>query len=86
MNLPMIGVNEDLFLVYDHEQFYVERKGFEPRNIYEYLEIKKQIIKYKNTPGPIEELEDDLKGYFDYESQYWIFQLMLIYIQEFISH
>lgn len=65
--------NEELFLVYDHRRFYVERKGFEPRNIYEYLEIKKQIIKYKNTPGLIEELEDDLKGYFDYESQYWIF-------------
>lgn len=65
--------DENLFLVYDHRQFHVGRKGFEPRNIYEYLEIKKQIIKYKNTPGPIEELEDDLKGYFDYESQYWIF-------------
>ena len=27
--------NEDCFLVYDHRQFSVERKGFDPREIYE---------------------------------------------------
>lgn len=30
--------NEDIFLVYDHHQFNVEREGFEPRDIYTYLQ------------------------------------------------
>lgn len=30
--------NTDLFLVYDHRQFNVERKGFEPQGIYEHLQ------------------------------------------------
>lgn len=28
--------DDDVFLVYDHRQFYVERKGFEPKDIAEY--------------------------------------------------
>jgi hypothetical protein len=28
--------NEDAFVVYDHRQFYVERKGFKPRDIWEH--------------------------------------------------
>lgn len=30
--------NTDIFLVYDHRQFTITRDGFEPRDIYEYLE------------------------------------------------
>lgn len=29
--------NDDIFLVYDHRQFNIEREGFEPKNIYQYL-------------------------------------------------
>lgn len=29
--------NEDIFLVYDHRQFTVEREGYDPRDIYDYL-------------------------------------------------
>jgi len=30
--------NEDIFLVYDHRQFNIEREGFEPRDIHQYFE------------------------------------------------
>lgn len=30
--------NEDMFLVYEHRDFTIRRKGFEPRDIFEYLE------------------------------------------------
>lgn len=29
--------NTDIFLVYDHRQFYIKRKGYEPKDIYDYL-------------------------------------------------
>ena len=35
--------NEDLFLVYDHRDFWVKRKGFEPRRIFEHLSAKLPI-------------------------------------------
>ena len=64
--------NDDIFLVYDHRQFDVRREGFAPEDIFDYLSIKKALTK-ENTFQDKEELEDDLKGYFDYESEYWIF-------------
>lgn len=76
--------NEDVFLVYEHRNLTVERKGFYPLNIFEYLTLKKELNKLKNTPSDfaeevyqnqIEEFEDELKGYFDYESEYYIFPI-----------
>ena len=64
--------NDDIFLVYSHRDFEVKRKGFDPQDIFDYLSIKKALTK-ENTFEEKEELEDDLKGYFDYNSQYWIF-------------
>lgn len=32
--------NDDVFLVYDHRQFYVERKGFDPAKIFETFQSK----------------------------------------------
>jgi len=29
--------DEEVFLVYDHRQFYIEREGFEPKALYEFL-------------------------------------------------
>jgi hypothetical protein len=51
--------NTDMFLVYDHKQCTIERDGFAPRNIYEYLE------QCKNS-DTIDLRNDD----FD---KYWIF-------------
>jgi len=31
--------NEDMFLVYDHRQFTIEREGFKPRALYNYLKL-----------------------------------------------
>ena len=36
--------NTDMFLVYDHRQFSVERKGFPPKYIYDYLDEKTGTI------------------------------------------
>jgi len=30
--------NNDTFIVYDHRQFYVKRKGFNPREIFEHIQ------------------------------------------------
>lgn len=52
--------NQDLFLVYDHRQFSVKREGFEPRDIFDYL----------NSKEPVKPTEDEFKdenGYIDYE-------------------
>lgn len=70
---PNEWINEDLFLVYDHRQFNVERKGFEPNDIYNYLELKSKIESSIGLDESQEELEDEIKGYFDYNSKYWIF-------------
>lgn len=36
--------NDDAFLVYDHRQFSVERKGFDPREIYEHTRDTKRMF------------------------------------------
>lgn len=64
--------DENLFLIYDHRDFTVKRDGFSPEDIYDYLSIKNALLK-EDVFQPKDELEDDLKGYFDYESRYWIF-------------
>ena len=43
---PDIWENEDCFLVYDHRQFYVERKGFDPTEIFEQLGKRKTFEGY----------------------------------------
>ena len=35
--------NDDAFVVYDHRQFYVARKGFDPREIWEHLQTGKKL-------------------------------------------
>ena len=37
--------NEDAFLVYDHRDFFVERKGFNPDDIFENLQSGKKLYK-----------------------------------------
>jgi hypothetical protein len=65
--------DEDLFLVYNHRQFTVKRDGFDPNDIYDYLELQSKINSLIGLDETQEELEDNLKGYFDYESEYWVF-------------
>ena len=65
--------DENLFLVYDHRQFTVKIDGFEPNDIYNYLELKSKIASPIGLDESQEELEDEIKGYFDYDSKYWIF-------------
>lgn len=38
--------NDDAFLVYDHRQFSVDRKGFEPRDIFEFSQENKKSNLY----------------------------------------
>tara|TARA_R110000868_G_scaffold156695_1_gene383696 strand:- start:7088 stop:7735 length:648 start_codon:yes stop_codon:yes gene_type:complete len=38
--------NEEAFLVYEHKQFQVERKGFEPREIFDYIQEEREVIDY----------------------------------------
>lgn len=41
--------NDDIFLVYAHRQFDVRREGFEPRDIYEWLNSEeKELCNYSN--------------------------------------
>lgn len=70
--------DEELFLIFNHKQFNVERKGFEVENINDYLQIKQRVKELeKNSPNNInlEDLRDDLTGYFDYEFEYHIFHV-----------
>jgi len=36
--------NTDAFIVYDHRDFYVERKGFDPRTIFEHIQETKRMF------------------------------------------
>lgn len=36
--------DDNVFLVYDHRQFYVKRNGFEPEKIFEYLQLQKKFL------------------------------------------
>ena len=85
--------NDDVFLVFDHRQFHVERKGFKPQDIYDYLALKDEISKLERlkslkdldfNENDLEDLQDELAGYFDYDSEYHIFSLFA-YIHSGIS-
>ena len=49
--------NTDIFLVYDHRQFYVERKGFDPQDIAEWYNAPLKSLDYESL---------------DYDG-YWVF-------------
>lgn len=66
---------QESFLVYDHRDFMVERKGVEPRNIHDYLQIKEELKSSFIELSYLEELQDNLKDYFDYDAEYWIFRV-----------
>ncbi|MFT6841796.1 MAG: hypothetical protein ACI8Q1_000245 [Parvicella sp.] len=70
---PDTWENTDMFLVYDHRQFSVKRDGFEPSDIYDYLEIQSKIKSPIGLDESQDELEDELNRYFDYDSKYFIF-------------
>lgn len=36
--------NDDVFLVYDHRDFYVDRKGYDPNNIFEAMQAKQKTF------------------------------------------
>ena len=59
--------DENLFLVYDHRQFTVKKKWLLIQTIF-----MNYNLKINSLIGLDEELEDDLKGYFDYKSKYWV--------------
>ena len=61
--------NEDLFLVYDHRQFLVERKGFSPSRIYDYMWAKEQVDDNNDSDG---DYKEEMESYSEYEA-YWIF-------------
>jgi adenine specific DNA methylase Mod len=81
--------NEDLFLVYDHRQFYVERKGFGLRSIYEFLHTDEKELweghKYHNYwIFPVDAyihsgVHISLANTKDYPDRRWMFQLVDIY-------
>lgn len=64
--------NTDMFLVYDHRQFYVKRDNFNPSDIIDWLDIKRKLDCPVSGDEEQGELEDELKGYFDY-SDYYIY-------------
>lgn len=83
--------NEKLFLVFDHRQFNVEREGFEPDDIYNYIGLKRsseQLEKniranlnnlnerdLKACNYKLQDLKNDLENYKDYELEYFIFNV-----------
>ena len=65
--------NTDVFLVYDHRSFYVERKGFDPETINRYCVLKSAQAKadpddpeYQNIKGELEEELDSLSEFDGY--------------------
>jgi hypothetical protein len=64
--------DDNLFLVYDHRQFTIKRKGFEPKDIFNHLDAKRHIEKLVEINGrpSIEVYGDDLNS--EYEN-YWIY-------------
>lgn len=69
--------NEDIFLVHQHRSFTVERKGFEPKDIFHHIETKRRIKKLyspkNNTDDELElleEYEEELNSKYD---DYYIF-------------
>ena len=61
--------NTDIFLVYDHRQFWVERDGFDPEEIYDYLQAIVECFDFIKQ----KEYYESLKGfnsrvsYFEYK-------------------
>lgn len=45
---PDIWENEDAFIVYDHRQFHVERKGFDPDDVWERYQTHKTYQQHYN--------------------------------------
>jgi hypothetical protein len=41
---PDSWYNDDAFVVYDHRQFYVKRKGFEPRDIFDHTNARNKMF------------------------------------------
>lgn len=54
--------NDEIFLVYDHRQFTVERKGFAPKDIFEYKEIQNQTM--NEDENDIEDIEWEYDNYY----------------------
>jgi len=42
---PDTWSDEEVFLIYDHRQFFVERKGFEPKEVFESIQAGKKLYK-----------------------------------------
>lgn len=64
--------NTDDFLVYSHRQFTVTRKGFEPINIFQYLDKKKFIENHTFDVKRLKELNEELAQFTDYSKDYYI--------------
>ena len=65
---------DECFLVYQHRNFNIERDGFYPQNIHSYLEILNIIKNHSNlTTEQLEEYNDELSTYTDYNKDYFIF-------------
>lgn len=73
---PNEWLDDSVFLVYDHRQFFVERKGFEPIDIYDFVTYPDKPLREEFEEEAFEDaLQDweDNKG-IDY-SEYYIFNL-----------
>ena len=65
---------DECFLVYQHRDFNIERDGFYPQNIHSYLEILNIIKNHSSlTIEQLEEYNDELSTYTDYNKDYFIF-------------
>lgn len=67
---PDEWINEDVFLVYDHRDFYVKRDNFNPSDIIKWLNIKRILDCPVSGDEDQEELKEELEEYFDYSAYY----------------
>jgi hypothetical protein len=69
--------NEDMFLVYDHRQFTIEREGFAPITIFKHIQSSKKIEKLRspknNTDDELEAMEEWGEEVNDNYDKYHIF-------------
>lgn len=57
--------DDEVFLVYDHRQFYVERAGFAPQSIYHYLYAKDMVNSGNDVDGNYQE---EFESYYEYDN------------------
>jgi len=87
---PQMGDVEclDAFIVYNHRQFYVKARigsvNLDVSEVSEYFRIKNELKNVGLSETYREELGDELKGYFDYSSEFTV-KPLFAYIHSGVS-